>query len=45
METRGEMLVANERSGGIARLPLRSDGTLGTAANALRLPGVVFLID
>ncbi|WP_308814031.1 lactonase family protein [Sphingomonas sp. GV3] len=45
METRGEMLVANERSGGIARLPLRPDGTLGTAAEALRLPGVVFLID
>jgi len=39
----GEMLVANERSGNIARLPIGADGKLGTAAKGVALPGVVFL--
>ncbi|MEH3160171.1 MAG: beta-propeller fold lactonase family protein [Sphingomonas taxi] len=43
MEGRGEMLVANERSGGVARLALRGDGTLGVATEVVALPGVVFL--
>lgn len=42
-EAQREMLVANERSGGIARLPLRGDGSLAEATNRTRLPGVVFL--
>jgi 6-phosphogluconolactonase len=42
-EADGEMLVANERSGNIARLPLGRDGRLGAAAKGLALPGVVFL--
>lgn len=39
----GEMLVANERSGNIARLAIGADGKLGTAAKGVALPGVVFL--
>ncbi|MGN8000947.1 lactonase family protein [Sphingomonas sp. 22176] len=39
----GEMLVANERSGNIARLAIGPDGKLGTAAKGVALPGVVFL--
>lgn len=42
-EDRREMLVANERSGSVARLPLRRDGTLRTATGQTQLPGVVFL--
>lgn len=42
-EAAGEMLVANERSGNIARLPLGRDGRLGAAARGVTLPGVVFL--
>lgn len=38
-----EMLVANERSGNIARLAIGADGKLGTAAKGLTLSGVVFL--
>ncbi|WP_084579205.1 lactonase family protein [Sphingomonas azotifigens] len=38
-----EMLVANERSGNIARLAIGADGRLGTAAKGVALPGVVFL--
>ncbi len=38
-----EMLVANERSGNIARLAIGADGLLGTAAKGVALPGVVFL--
>lgn len=45
MEARNEMLVANERSGGIARLPLDQDGRLKTAAGNTPVPGVVFLIE
>jgi len=42
-EAAGEMLVANERSGNIARLSVAKDGRLGTAAHGIDLPGVVFL--
>ncbi|NLS26176.1 6-phosphogluconolactonase [Sphingomonas sp. S2M10] len=42
-EADGELLVANERSGNIARLPLGRDGRLGAAAKGVALPGVVFL--
>ncbi|PZQ62821.1 MAG: 6-phosphogluconolactonase [Sphingomonas taxi] len=45
VEERREMLVANERSGGVARLPLRRDGSLGAVAGVTSLPGVVFLGD
>lgn len=45
VEDRGEMLVANERSGGVARLPLRRDGGLDAPAGVTRLPGVVFIGD
>lgn len=38
-----EMLVANERSGNIARLAIGADGKLGPAAKGIALPGVVFL--
>lgn len=38
-----ELLVANERSGNIARLAIGADGRLGTAARGVALPGVVFL--
>jgi 6-phosphogluconolactonase len=43
IEERGEMLVANQRSGNIARLPLGKDGRLGAAAFGAAIPGVVFL--
>lgn len=42
-EADGEMLVANERSGNIARLAIGADGRLGIAAKGVPLPGVVFL--
>lgn len=42
-EDAGELLVANERSGNIARLALAKDGRLGPAAHGTDLPGVVFL--
>lgn len=42
-EARGEMLVANERSGNVARLRLRADGRLAPAERGVALPGVVFL--
>ena len=42
-EAQRDMLVANERSGGVARLPLRGDGSLAVATDSTRLPGVVFL--
>lgn len=42
-ETAGEMLVANERSGNVARLAIGKDGRLGSAAKGLAIPGVVFL--
>lgn len=42
-EAAGELLVANERSGNVARLPLGRDGRLGAAARGPSIPGVVFL--
>lgn len=42
-EEAGELLVANERSGNVARLALAKDGRLGPAAHGTDLPGVVFL--
>lgn len=43
IEERGEMLVANQRSGNVARLALGKDGRLGAAAHGPAIPGVVFL--
>ena len=43
IEERGEMLVANQRSGNVARLALEKDGRLGAPANGPIIPGVVFL--
>lgn len=43
LEDRGEMLVANQRSGDVARLPLRADGRLDAATGTITVPGVVFL--
>jgi 6-phosphogluconolactonase len=43
LEERREMLVANQRSGNVARLPLGKDGRLGAAAHGIAIPGVVFL--
>jgi 6-phosphogluconolactonase len=43
VEHRGEMLVANQRSGNVSRLPLGKDGRLGAAAYGTAIPGVVFL--
>lgn len=45
MEDRNAMLVANERSGGIARLPLERDGRLRPAVSTTPVPGVVFLTE
>lgn len=45
MEDRSEMLVANERSGGVARLPVAQDGRLQAAAGNTPVRGVVFLIE
>jgi 6-phosphogluconolactonase len=42
-EDGGEMLVANERSGNVARLALLADGRLGAARPGVTIPGVVFL--
>jgi 6-phosphogluconolactonase len=43
VEERGEMLVANQRSGNVSRLPLGKDGRLGAASPGPAIPGVVFL--
>ena len=43
LEERGEMLVANQRSGNVSRLAFGKDGRLGTAAYGTAIPGVVFL--
>jgi 6-phosphogluconolactonase len=43
LEDRGEMLVANERSGNVARLPIDQAGRLGKAERGPAVPGVVFL--
>ena len=45
MEDRNAMLVANERSGGIARLPLERDGRSRPAVGTTPVPGVVFLTE
>lgn len=42
---RAEMLVANERSGTIARLTVGADGRLSRARGGCAVPGVVFLGD
>ncbi len=42
-EDRGELLVANERSGNVAILRLLPDGRLGDPARGVAIPGVVFL--
>ncbi|MFL9841667.1 lactonase family protein [Sphingomonas sp. ST-64] len=42
-EQRGELLVANERSGNIAVLRILPDGRLGDPARGVAIPGVVFL--
>lgn len=43
LEDRGEILVANERSGDVARLPLNAEGRLGRASRQAIVPGVAFL--
>lgn len=43
IEERREMLVANERSGEVAILAIRADGTLSPTRQRLAIPGVVFL--
>ncbi|MBB5709649.1 lactonase family protein [Sphingomonas xinjiangensis] len=43
LEDRGEMLVANERSGNIARLRIAGNGTLYAASPGPSIPGVVYL--
>ncbi|QJU59050.1 lactonase family protein [Sphingomonas sp. AP4-R1] len=43
IEEQGEMLVANERSGTVARLSIGSDGRLRPEPGVVAVPGVVFL--
>lgn len=43
LEARGELLVANQRSGNVARLPLDRTGRLGTASPGPAVPGIAFL--
>lgn len=43
LEDRGEMLVANERSGTLVTLRIERDGRLRPTAGSLRIPNVVFL--
>ncbi len=43
VESRGEMLVANERSGNIGVLTVGRDGRLRGSDATVRMPGVVFL--
>lgn len=45
LEAQGMMLVANQRAGTITRLPVRRDGTLGTASPLVAVPGVAFIGD
>lgn len=42
-EDRGELLVANERSGNVAVLRIQPDGRLGEPTRGVEIPGVVFL--
>jgi 6-phosphogluconolactonase len=43
LEDRGEMLVANERSGDVAILRIEQDGRLRATQSSVKVPGVVFL--
>jgi 6-phosphogluconolactonase len=44
LEDRGEMLVANQRSGTVASLRIGSDRKLGSAASrGVPVPGVAYL--
>jgi 6-phosphogluconolactonase len=45
LERQKVMLVANQRAGTITRLPLRRDGTLGSASTIVAVPGVAFIGD
>ncbi|MGR6329027.1 lactonase family protein [Sphingomonas sp. XXL09] len=45
MESRGEMLVANQRSGGVAVLPVGADGRLSPMTTNVRIRGVAFVGD
>lgn len=45
MEGRGEMLVANERSGGVAVLPVGADGRLSVRKANVPIRGVAFVGD
>ncbi|WP_322964242.1 lactonase family protein [Sphingomonas fuzhouensis] len=44
-EARGEMLVANERSGTITTFRIGKDGGLAAAGQSIAIPGVVFLAE
>lgn len=44
-EDRGELLVANERSGNVAVLRIQADGRLGEPDRGVEVAGVVFLSD
>jgi 6-phosphogluconolactonase len=44
-EDRGEMLVANERSGNVAVLRVQADGRLAEPTRGPAIPGVVFLAE
>ncbi|MFK3888632.1 lactonase family protein [Sphingomonas sp. NPDC079357] len=43
LEASGEMLVANQRSGDIARLPVGRDGVVGRPTQVVRIPSAVFI--
>ncbi len=43
LEASGELLVANQRSGDVARLPVGRDGVLLRATQAVRIPSAVFI--
>lgn len=43
LEERGEMLVANQRSGGVATLRVGKNGALRAASPGVSVPGVAFL--
>ncbi len=43
LDRHGEMLVANQHSGGVGRLRLRPDGRLHEPANGFSVPGIVFI--
>ncbi|MBB5724859.1 6-phosphogluconolactonase [Sphingomonas endophytica] len=43
LEASGEMLVANQRSGDVARLPVGRDGVVGRPTQVVRIPSAVFI--